>query len=51
MFININGIDVEILNFSESDYNRVKSVLRASLATLKQRIEMLSTKHLNQLYH
>lgn len=35
MFININGIDVEILNFSESDYNRVKSVLRASLANPK----------------
>lgn len=22
MFVNINGIDVEILNFSESNYNR-----------------------------
>ena len=35
MFVNINGIDVEILNFSESNYNTVESALKSSLSLPK----------------
>lgn len=35
MIININGIPVEILHFSENDYNKVQNQIRAELATPK----------------